>query len=99
MFLTATESEVKGLNQKFRSYLVLREDSEKESAHKENFNKRGTEVLVLNYLLHVCVLFSGFPGGSVVKNMPASTGDLGLVSGSGRAPGEGNSNPLQYSCL
>ena len=41
----------------------------------------------------------GFPGGSVVKNLPVSAGDVGLILGSGRSPGEGNSNPLQYSCL
>ena len=40
----------------------------------------------------------GFPGGSVVNNMPANAGDLGLISGSGRSSGEGNGNPLQYSC-
>ena len=41
----------------------------------------------------------GFPGGSVVNNLPAEAGDLGLISGLGRSPGEGNGNPLQYSCL
>ena len=41
----------------------------------------------------------GFPGGSVVKNPPANAGDMGLIPGSERSPGEGNSNPLQYSCL
>ena len=41
----------------------------------------------------------GFPGGSVVKNLPGSTGDMALVPGSGRSPGEGNGNPFQYSCL
>ena len=41
----------------------------------------------------------GFPGGSVVKNLPASTGDAGSVPGSEKSPGEGNGNPLQYSCL
>ena len=40
----------------------------------------------------------GFPGGSVVKNLPTK-GDLGLIPGLGRSPGEGNGNPLQYSCL
>ena len=40
-----------------------------------------------------------FPGGSVVKNLPASTGYPGLIPGSGRSPGEGNGYPLQYSCL
>ena len=44
----------------------------------------------------------GFPGGSVVKNLPATaedTGDMGSIPGSERSPGEGNGNPLQYSCL
>ena len=41
----------------------------------------------------------GCPGGSVVKNPPANAGDAGLIPGSGRSPGEGNSNPLWYSCL
>ena len=44
----------------------------------------------------------GLPGGSVVKNPPANagdTGDSGLIPGSGRSPGEGNGNTLQYSCL
>ena len=41
----------------------------------------------------------GFPGGSVVKNPPVCAEDMGSIPGSGRAPGEGNSNPFQYSCL
>ena len=44
----------------------------------------------------------GFPGGTVVKNPPANagdTGDTGSIPGSGRSSGEGNGNPLQYSCL
>ena len=40
-----------------------------------------------------------FPGGSVVKNPPANAGDAGSVPESGRFPGEGNSYPLQNSCL
>ena len=35
----------------------------------------------------------------MVKNQPANIGDTGSISGSGRSPGEGNGNPLQYSCL
>ena len=42
---------------------------------------------------------SSFPGGSVVKNPPVNAGDVGSVPGSGRPPGEGNSHPLQDSCL
>ena len=41
----------------------------------------------------------GFPGGSVVKNLPANPGDMGSILGSGRSPGEGNGNPLHSSCL
>ena len=44
----------------------------------------------------------GFPDSSMVKNLPASTGDrgdVGSIPGWGRSPGEGNGNPLQYSCL
>ena len=41
----------------------------------------------------------GFQAGSVVKNPPASAGDVGSIPGPGRSPGEGNGNPLQYSCL
>ena len=45
------------------------------------------------------IFIMGFPGGSVVKNPPTKAGDMGLIPGSGRSPGEGNDNPLQYSCL
>ena len=38
-------------------------------------------------------------GGSVVKILPAIAGDVGLILGSGRSPGGGHGNPLQYSCL
>ena len=41
----------------------------------------------------------GFPRGAVVKNLPANAGDARWISGSGRSPGVGNGNPLQYSCL
>ena len=44
----------------------------------------------------------GFPGGMVVKNLPANAGDArdtGSIPGSGSYPGGGNGNPLQYSCL
>ena len=47
-------------------------------------------------------LNKGFPGGTVVKNLPANAGDaedVGSMPESGRFPGKGNGNPLQYSCL
>ena len=43
-----------------------------------------------------------FPGGTVIKNPPVNAGDAGdsdSVPGSERSPGDGNGNPLQYSCL
>ena len=40
-----------------------------------------------------------FPGGSADKESACNAGDLGYIPGSGRSPGEGNGNPLQYSCL
>ena len=42
---------------------------------------------------------AGVPDGSGVRNPPANAGDVGLISGSGRLPGEGNDNPHQYLCL
>ena len=41
----------------------------------------------------------GFPGGSDGKESACNARDLGSIPGSGRSPGEGNGNPLQYSCL
>ena len=40
-----------------------------------------------------------FPGGSVIKTLPVSAEDVSLIPGLGRSSGEGNGNPLQYSCL
>ena len=40
----------------------------------------------------------GFPDGSEVKASAYNAGDLGLIPGSGRSPGEGNGNPLQFPC-
>ena len=41
----------------------------------------------------------GFPGGSDGKESAYNAGDWGLIPGLGSSPGEGNGNPLQYSCL
>ena len=45
------------------------------------------------------VLYLGFPGDTVVKNLPFNVGDAGSIPGLERSPGEGNDNPLHYSCL
>ena len=44
-------------------------------------------------------IFLGFPGGSAGKEFAHSVGDLGLIPGLGRSPGEGNGYPLQFSGL
>ena len=60
------------------------------------------------FIFHVCISFSlllfyislmNFPGGSDGKASAYKAGDLGSIPGLGRSPGEGNGNPLQYSCL
>ena len=55
-----------------------------------------------HYISFKYARYVGFPGGSVVKNLPANAGDIrdsGSVPGSGRSPGEGHGSPFQYSCL
>ena len=56
--------------------------------------------MYLNNLIINKVLISlGIPGGSVGKNPPANAGDAVSIPWSGRSPGRGNGNPLQYFCL
>ena len=57
-----------------------------------------THSVYMYICVHVCI-HMGFPSGSVVKTLPANAGDTDLIPGSGRSPGEENSNPLQDSCL
>ena len=52
----------------------------------------------MNFKHFVCYDM-GFPGGAVVKNLPANAGDTSSIPESGRFSGEGNGNPPQYSCL
>ena len=58
-----------------------------------------TYIYIYIYIYTNTHMYKGFPGGSVVKNLPANAGDRGSVPGLGRSPGEGNDKPLQYSCL
>ena len=50
------------------------------------------------FVLNKSRLSPGYPGGSVVKNLSANSGDVGSIPGSGRSPEVGNGNPLLYSC-
>ena len=53
----------------------------------------------LKVVLGAPMLYLGFPGGSEDKVFACNAGDPGSIPGLGRSPGEGNGNPLQYSCL
>ena len=82
--------------------------------HKERLRFRLSCVWLWNLQLNIFTIFRyskmyyvplflvGFPRDSVVRNLPANagdTGDAGSIPGSGRSPGGGHGNPLQYSCL
>ena len=56
-----------------------------------------TDTCLFNPVLHND--YEGFPDDSVVKNLPANAGHSGSIPGSASSSGEGNGNPLQYSCL
>ena len=58
---------------------------------------RASSVAILR--LGCAVICLGIPGGSEGEESACSVEDLGLIPGSGRSPGEGNGNPLQYICL
>ena len=64
--------------------------------------KQGDELKVYSSYLNSLrspQLWFGFLGGSNGKESACNAGDLGLIPGSGRSPGEGSGNPLQYFCL
>ena len=67
--------------------------------------RRNTHAFIYKQILPLFRIFlnvlwySGFPGGSEVKASACNVGALGSIPGSGRSPGGGNGNPLQYSCL
>ena len=54
---------------------------------------------MVNSKIRLTIFFMGFPGGSEDKVSTCNAGDPGSIPGLGRSPGEGNGNPLQYSCL
>ena len=66
--------------------------------HRDFLDDMALKVFCQSFLWHL-MIFRGFSGGSLVKNLPANAGGMVSIPGSGRSPGEGNGNPLQYSCL
>ena len=63
--------------------------------------KADDDLIKVHFLTHATIkcFVWGFPGGSDSIESVCSAGDLGLIPELGRSPGEGNGNPLQYSCL
>ena len=83
----ASKVMLKILQAKLQQY-VNRELPDVQAAFRKG---RGTRDQIVN--------IQGFPGGSEVKASASNVGDLGSILGLGSSPGEGNGNPLQYSCL
>ena len=66
--------------------------------HGSSFGVRGGAVVLKAFEFTTCTVYV-FPGGSDSKMSAYDVGDQGSIPGLGRSPGEGNGNPLQYSCL
>ena len=89
--------ELKSINK-----LKTREEMEKPSKNTRNPPFRSSRIWSLSWVLSTrqridtfYTMRKGFPGGSMVKNLPANTGDPDSIPELGRSPGEGNGNPLQ----
>ena len=59
----------------------------------------GLTSIILILLSTINLQFLGFPGGSVLKNLPANAGDADSIDRLGKSARKGNGSPLQYSCL
>ena len=80
-----------------QGYFIILNSSGQNNPYKAKGNMMWSDAkLWLNNSLN---LFMSFPHSSVSKESACSAGDLGSIPGSGRSPGEGTGNPLQYSCL
>ena len=55
--------------------------------------------IIIIFLVTCIINWMDYPGASPVRDLPVNAGDVGLMPGLGGSPGEGNGNPLQYSCL
>ena len=92
--------EAKGKGEKER-YTHLNEEFQRLARRdkKSFFSDQCKEIEENNRMGETRDLFKNFPNGSEVKVSACNAGDRGLIPGSGRSPGEGDGNPLQYSCL
>ena len=64
-----------------------------------NFSNPTFLLAAITFILIKSYKLEGLPVAQMVKNLPANAGDQNLIPESGKAPGEGNGYPLQYSCL
>ena len=64
-----------------------------------HFSRAASRVFSVSFLFSFIMMFLGFPGGSDGRESACKARDLSSIPGLGRSPGEGHSNPLQYSCL
>ena len=76
---------------------LLAENEQQKSPSPKEYDLQFATVLTISYWSTLDP-FQGFPGGSNDKESACNAGDLGLIPELGRSPGEGNGNPLQYSC-
>jgi len=67
--------------------------------HPEHFRQCSNSQLLGTNVKEMVFISLGFPGGSDGKESACNARELGLIPRSRRSPGEGNGNPLQYSCL
>ena len=84
----------------FSVYELDAHTKNKQSSGHENVMMKGFKVIHSKKILHDFIkYYTGFPGGSAGRESTYNSGDPGSIAGSGRSPGEGSGNPLQYSCL
>ena len=87
------------VNSRTRNFCYKSDLSKSASVHPNNPWLLGAVLCYVGCLTASLVSSQGFPGSSDGKESTCNEGDLGSIPGSGRSPGEGNGNPLQYSCL
>ena len=83
-------SDLKSIN--YDDYFLKKKRERQRKRERESVNQVMSDVFAIPVL-------RGFPGGSVIKNLPANREDMSSIPGSGRSLGKGNGNLLQYSCL
>ena len=96
---------VAAASQSYRTLVQTLFTSSRKKDKKKQLKKKEKENLLLpsstleGILTSIYCYFGGIPGSSDGKESTCSVRDLDLIPGLGRSPGEGNGNPLQYSCL